>query len=150
PPDTSPLGMQHDLLFGLGMFAIGGALSGCFLTLQWMTSGDAGPRRHGLWLGVGLVVALVCGLTFGLDHRYVGGPLLLNFVLPDPIAGMRGLLLGLAVGAIVGALLLVAAYTTRAHPRRQMLAREGIALIIGLLLLTLPFWYVPLFAISIM
>jgi hypothetical protein len=150
PPDTSPLGMQHDLLFGLGMFALGGALIGCFLTLQWMTSGDAGPQRYGVWLSVGLVVALVCGLTFGLDHRYVGGPLLLHFVPPDPIAGMRGLLLGLACGVVVGALLLFVARIARAHPRRQMLLREGIALIIGLLLVTIPFWYVPLFAISIM
>jgi hypothetical protein len=31
-----------------------------------------------------------------------------------------------------------------------MLVREGIALIVGLLLVTLPIWYVPLFAISIM
>jgi hypothetical protein len=99
---------------------------------------------------VGLVVALVCGLTFGLDHRYVGGPLLLHFVPPDPIAGMRGLLLGLACGVVVGALLLFVARIARAHPRRQMLLREGIALIIGLLLVTIPFWYVPLFAISIM
>ena len=149
PPDTSPLGLQHDLLFGLGMFAVGGALIGCFLTLQWMTSSEAGPRRYGVWLGVGLVVALVCGLTFGLDHRYIGGPLPLFFVLPDPIAGTRGLLLGLAIGAIVGALLLVVARITRAHPRRHVLAREGITLMIGLLLMTLPFWYVPLFAISI-
>ncbi len=149
PPDTSPLGLQHDLLFGLGMFAVGGALIGCFLALQWMTSGDVGPRRYGVWLGVGLIVALVCGLTFGLDHRYVGGPFISNFVSPDPIAGMRGLLIGLAIGAIVGALLLVVARITRAHPRRQMLVREGATLIVGLLLVTLPFWYVSLFAISI-
>ena len=62
---------------------------------------------------------------------------------------MRGLLIGLACGVVVGALLLVVARITRAHPRRQMLLREGIALIIGLLLVMLPYWYVSLFAISI-
>ncbi|HEY1389124.1 MAG TPA: hypothetical protein VGF38_11320 [Ktedonobacterales bacterium] len=151
PPDTSPTGMQHDFLFGLGMFAVGGALIGCFLGLQWMSSRGTGVRRHSVWLGMGLIVALICGLTFGLDHRYVGGPFIPRSVLPDPVAGMRGLLIGLAAGVVIGgALALLTAHISNAAPRRQVAARMALVVIVGLLLLTLPDWYTPLFAISIM
>ncbi|MGE5335672.1 MAG: hypothetical protein ACM3N4_13300 [Nitrososphaerota archaeon] len=144
PPDTSPAGMLRNLLFGLGMFAVGGALSGCFLALQWRSSGGAGARRYGVWLGVGLVAALICGLSFGFDQMGVGGPLMLNPVPPDPVAGMRGLLLGLGSSILAVALLLAGVRITRAQPRWQLFAREIIVLAVGLLALMLPYWYTPI------
>ncbi len=150
-PDTSPIGLQHDFLFGLGMFAIGGALIGCFLGLQWALSQGQGARRYGIWLGVGLIGALICGLSFGLDHRGVGGPLLATQVqVPrEPAASVSGLLIGLAGGVALGILLLVGARITRTHARWHDAVRMALALIVGLLLLTLPYWYTPIFAISI-
>lgn len=151
PPDTSPVGLQHDFLFGLGMFAVGGALIGCFLGLHWALSSGDGARRNGVWLGVGMVVALLCGLSFGLDHRGVGGPLLAmqSQIAQDPAASMRGLLIGLVSGVALGVMLLVGARVGRTHARWQTVARTAFALIAGLLLLTLPYWYTPLFAINI-
>ncbi|HEX6541856.1 MAG TPA: hypothetical protein VF040_08895 [Ktedonobacterales bacterium] len=148
PPDTSPAGMLHNLLFGLGLFAVGGALIGCFLGLQWMASAEDGARHHRLWLGVGLIVALICGLSFGFGHRYVGGPLLVTPQLPpDPIAAVRGLLIGLAGGAVAGFLLLMLTRTN--HARWQTLTGTAMALLIGLLAVALPYWFTPFFAISI-
>lgn len=144
PPDTSPAGMLRDLLFGLGTFAIGGALVGCFLALQWRSSGSAGTRRYGVWLGVGLIAALICGLSFGFDQTGVGGPLIPNQIPPDPIAGMRGLLLGLGGGTLAAALLLAGVRITRAHLRWQVFTRELIVLAAGLLVLVLPYWYMPI------
>ncbi len=151
PPDTSPTGMQHDFLFGLGMFAIGGALIGCFLGLQWALSQEQGARRHGVWRGVGMVVALLCGLSFGLDHRGVGGPLFATqFQIPrEPAASVTGLLVGLAGGVALGVLLLVGARITRMNTRWHGVASMALALIVGVLLLTLPYWYTPIFAINI-
>lgn len=150
PPDTSPAGLQRDFLFGLGLFVIGGALIGCFLALQWSQPDKAGARRHGVWLGVGLVIALISGLTFGLDHRFVGGPFLAHLSFPtDPAASVRGLLIGLAAGVILGAALLVFVRATRSHGRWQAASRTILTLAIGVLLLTLPYWYTPIFAISI-
>lgn len=150
-PDTSPTGMQHDFLFGLGMFAVGGALIGCFLGLQWALSQGQGARRHSVWLGVGMAVALLCGLSFGLDHRGVGGPLLATqFQIPrEPAASVSGLLFGLAGGVALGILLLVGARISRTHTRWHAATVMGISLVVGLLLLTLPYWYTPIFAISI-
>ena len=150
-PDTSPAGLQRDYLFGLGLFVIGGALIGCFLALQWPRSDKAGARRHGVWLSAGLVIALICGLTFGLDHRFVGGPFLAHLQFPaDPAASIRGLLIGLAAGVILGALLLIFARITRSRGRWQVASRTILALAVGVLLVTLPYWYTPIFAISIM
>jgi hypothetical protein len=150
-PDTSPAGMQHDFLFGLGMFAVGGALIGCFLGLLWALSSGNGAWRHGVWLGVGMVVALLCGLSFGLDDRGVGGPLIAvqSQIAYNPEASMRGLLIGLAGGVALGVLLLVGARIGRTCTRWQDTIRLMPALIVGLLLLTLPYWYTPLFAINI-
>lgn len=152
PPDTSPAGQLHDFLFGLGLFAIGGALIGCFLALQWAPSDKAGARRHGVWLSAGLVIALICGLTVGLDHRGVGGPFIAaNLQVPlDPAASMRGLLIGSAAGAALAILLLVFARATRSRGRWHPASRTLLALVIGVLLVTLPYWYTPLFAINIM
>ena len=151
-PDTSPTGLLHDFQFGLGLFIVGGALIGCFLALQWMSSDKTGARRHGVWLGVGLVVALISGLTFGLDHRFVGGPLLSGHpqIALDPVATVRGLLIGLGVGMAFGALLLVFIRITRTRGRLQAALRTTLTLIIGILLVSLPYWYTPIFAISIM
>lgn len=151
PPDTSPTGMQHDFLFGLGMFAVGGALIGCFLGLQWALSSGDGARRHGVWLGVGMVVALLCGLSFGLDHRGVGGPLFaIQSQIPrEPAASVAGLLVGLAGGALIGILLLVGARIAQTHARLRALANLALPLVVGLLLLVLPYWYTPVFAINI-
>ena len=151
PPDTSPAGMLHDLLFGLGMFAVGGALIGCFLTLQWLASHASdrtGARRHGVWLGAGLVIALIGGLSFGLNQTGVGGPAPLLGVphIPyDPAAGAGGLLLGLVAGGAVGALLLLAA---RAHPRWRLAVGQVVALVTGALLMALPYWYIPVVGFS--
>lgn len=150
PPDTSPAGLQRDYLFGLGLFVIGGALIGCFLALQWAPNEEAGARRHGVWLGVGLALALICGLTFGLDHRFVGGPFIAHLPYPtDPATSVRGLLIGLAAGVILGAALLIFARVTRSRGRWQAASRTILALAIGVLLVTLPYWYTPIFAISI-
>jgi hypothetical protein len=150
PPDTSPAGLQRDFLFGLGLFVIGGALIGCFLALQWTPSDKTGARRHGVWLGVGLALALICGLTFGLDHRFVGGPFLAHLPFPtDPAASVRGLLIGLGVGALLGALLLILARAGRSHGCWRAASSTILALAIGLLLVTLPYWYTPIFAINI-
>ena len=152
PPDTSPAGMLHDFLFGLGLFVVGGALIGCFLALQWMSSAFPAGRRHSVWLSVGLVVAFIGGLTFGLDHRFVGGPPLIGApqIALDPAASVRWLLVGLAVGMVSGAGLLVFAHATRSRGRWQATARTTLALVVGVLALTLPYWYTPIFAISIM
>lgn len=152
-PDTSPAGLQHDFLFGLGMFAVGGALIGCFLGLHWTLSSGTGARRHGVWLGVGvgMVVALLCGLSFGLDHRGVGDPLLAvqSQIADNPEASMRSLVIGLVGGALIGVLLLIGARIVRTHARRHETVAMALALIVGLLLLALPYWYTPLFAINI-
>jgi hypothetical protein len=151
PPDTSPTGMQHDFLFGLGMFAVGGTLIGCFLGLQWALSSSNGARRHGIWVGGSMVVALLCGLSFGLDHRGVGGPLIAvqSQIAYNPDASMRGLLIGLAGGVALGVLLLVGARIVRTHARWHETVAMVFALIVGLALITLPYWYTPFFAISI-
>ncbi|HKT39305.1 MAG TPA: hypothetical protein VJR48_13100, partial [Ktedonobacterales bacterium] len=151
PPDTSPVGLQHDFLFGLGMFAVGGALIGCLLSLHWALSSGDDAWRHGVWLGAGMVIALLCGLSFGLDHRYVGGPLLATQfqIAQDPAASMRGLVIGLVSGMALGVLLLVGARIGRTHARWQTVARMVLALIVGLLLITLAYWFTPIFAINI-
>ena len=150
PPDTSPAGLERDFLFGLALFVIGGALIGCFLALQWTPTDKTGARRHGLWLGVGLVIALISGLTFGLDHRLVGGPFIAHLPFPtDPAASVRGLLVGLGGGFLLGALLLIFARVTRSRGRWWTASRTIVALAIGVLLVTLPYWYTPIFAISI-
>lgn len=151
PPDTSPTGMQHNFLFGLGMFAVGGALIGCFLGLQWALSSGNSARYHGIWLGVGMAVALLCGLSFGLDHLGVGGPLIVTQlqIAQDPDASIRGLVIGLAGGIALGVLLLVGARIAQTHARWYNAVRMALALIVGLLLIVLPYWYTPVFAISI-
>jgi len=150
PPDTSSAGLERDFLFGLALFVIGGALIGCFLALQWTPTDKTGARRHGLWLGVGLVIALISGLTFGLDHRLVGGPFIAHLPFPtDPAASVRGLLVGLGGGFLLGALLLIFARVTRSRGRWWTASRTIVALAIGVLLVTLPYWYTPIFAISI-
>jgi len=151
PPDTSPTGMQHNFLFGLGMFAVGGALIGCFLGLQLALSSGNSARYHGIWVGGGMVVALLCGLSFGLEDRGVGGPLIATQmqVPREPAASVSGLLIGLAGGVALGVLLLVCARIVRTRARWHDTVRLMPALIIGLLLLTLLYWYTPLFAINI-
>lgn len=150
-PDTSPAGMQRNFLFGLGMFAVGGALIGCFLGLQWLTSSTNRARRRSVWFGAGIVVALITGLSFGLAHRYVGGPLLATQlqIPPDPVASVRGLLVGLGGGVAVGALLLIVTRISAMHARWRIVASMTPSLLIGLLLLALPYWYVSVSAISI-
>ena len=153
-PGTATLGTLQGILFGLGLFAISGALIGCFLMLQWMTSGGVGARRYGVWLGVGLVTALICGLSFGLSLRGADSgpvPMILDtsYIRQDPVAGMRGLLVGLAGGAVIGMLLLWLARFSQVHARWQMVARQGIVIAVGLLLITLPLWYMPLVGVAI-
>lgn len=150
PPDTSPVGIQHDFLFGVGMFAVSGALIGCLLGLHWALFQGQGARRHSVWLGVSMIVTLLCGLSFGLDHREVGGPLIATQfqVAQDPVASMRGLVIGLASGVALGVLLLIGTRIGRTHARWHAVARMVLALIVGLLLITLPYWYTPIFAIN--
>lgn len=47
-PDLSAAAALHNVLFGLGIFAAGGALIGCFLALQRMSSKGRGAQRYAL------------------------------------------------------------------------------------------------------
>jgi len=52
-------------------------------------------------------------------------------------------------GVALGVLLLVGARITRMNTRWHGVASMALALIVGVLLLTLPYWYTPIFAINI-
>ena len=49
----------------------------------------------------------------------------------------------------LGVLLLVGVCITRMNTRWHDVASMALALIVGLMLLTLPYWYTPVFAINI-
>ena len=70
-------------------------------------------------------------------------------MLIDPDASIRGLVIGLAGGIALGVLLLVGARIAQTHARWYNAVRMALALIVGLLLIVLPYWYTPVFAISI-
>jgi hypothetical protein len=154
--DLSTTAALNNVLFGLSIFAVGGALIGCFLALQRMTAEGRGAQRYALWAGVGLVAGLICGIGFGLNVAGFGGPLItptpLNYVPdphPDPSGGVRGLLVGLVSGALLGILLLVLAGSRRLPSRWTLVIRESAALIVGMLALTFPLWYTPFWGIAI-
>jgi hypothetical protein len=155
-PDLSATAALNDVLFGLSIFAVGGALIGCFLELQRMAAQGRDAQRYGLWAGAGLVAGLICGLGFGLNVSLVGGQVYISHPLnwvpvphPDPAGGTRGLLVGLVTGDVLGVALLVLARSPRVPIRWHVAIREASALIIGTLVLTFPLWYTPFWGVAI-
>jgi hypothetical protein len=88
---------------------------------------------------------LASGLSFGMQHRFVGGPPLeLPPPVPDPRAGGIGLAIGAAAGILIGAGILLLRRQSVRHP----LARGAATACIGVTVLTMPLWLTPLLGIS--
>jgi hypothetical protein len=159
-PQQNTLG----LLYGYGVFSLIGLLlggiAGGLSALQYRevanTSADAGAGSHNQphWATFtpALFLGLLSGLSIGLLQRYVGGPLIMNAPLPDTQAGQSGLIAGLCSGVILGAGVALLWHRAEKGESRQGVARSmgGIALIVaGLIVISLPYWFVPLIGLSI-
>ncbi len=158
--DTStPLGWRLALGFGLIVFGVLGGLLG---VLAVLLAGHVAALRGSVVAAAGLALAiafgLACGLSLGFARRYFGGPFIPGGPRFDPLAGGQGLALGCLLGVaglliLTGLAILVARQARREHgeiPTGGQALVTGVSLaLIGVLTVTLPYWYVPLFAVSI-
>lgn len=147
----SPAADALGFLYGLGIFGLGGLLVGGLVgVLVGSLRGSAGGTWRGAALTAGLVGGLATGLAAGIQHRDVGGPLLPGWhLVPDPVAGGwglgLGLLGGLAGGMLCGALL----RWVDQRPEERVGVCGVIVVALGVTVLLLPVWFVPVVGVHI-
>lgn len=153
PPVVRSLG----LVYGLGVFGLGGALVGALLgslarRRSGATNDGAGATIHWAGLAPGLAAGLAGGLAAGFAVGFVGGPPpppFLRLPQPNPAAGWMGLWVGLAGGALVGVGLAAALAWAERRPERRSLVLGAVAVAMGILVLTLPHWYLTVFFLNV-
>jgi hypothetical protein len=149
PPQPSA---QLGLVYGLGLFTLGGALVGGLASA---------PTRFRSWVGritlaqvataVAFGTGMAAGVATGLQHRYIGGPAPLLPPPPiDPVAGGIGLAGGLVGGLALGVVFAVLLKKAEQRPERNLLLFGGVLIILGLVMWSLLTWFVPLIYIDIM
>lgn len=149
---------------GVGLFAVGGALMGGIAgglagQARSETTDTAPVSRLGssAWpvATPGLFLGLVGGLAIGLTYRYIGG-----YLIPtgqsNPQAGMVGLLIGGASGLLAGIGIAVLwnrggkPVSDRQAARRTVGPGAGVdLLLLGVVVLSLPYWFIPLVGLNI-
>ncbi|MGO8951626.1 MAG: hypothetical protein ACLQUY_29025 [Ktedonobacterales bacterium] len=147
----APLPAELGIVYGLGLFVMGGALVG----------GLAGGsnRSHDLaggpglpWIAsvVGLSAGLAAGLGTGLQHSDIGGPAIIGpQPVFDPMAGAMGLAIGLAGGLAVGILCAVVIQQAEQSRRHGWLVFGAVLILLGLVIWSLSSWYIPFRALDV-
>ncbi len=157
--DTStPLGWRLALGFGLIVFGVLGGLVGILaVLLARRVAALRGSAVTAAGLALAIAFGLACGLSLGFARRYFGGPFIPGGPRYDPLAGGQGLALGCLLGVagvlvLAGLTILVArdARSEGAIPTGGQALVTGVSLALtGVLAVTLPYWYVPLFVLYI-
>jgi F0F1-type ATP synthase membrane subunit c/vacuolar-type H+-ATPase subunit K len=142
---------QVGLIYGLGLFTLGGTLVGGLASAPTRFRSWAGRIT---WAQVVTVVAfgtgMMAGVAIGLLHRYIGGPSLPPALPIDHVAGGIGLAGGLIGGLALGMVCAVLLNTAEQQPERNLLLFGGVLIVLGLVMWSLLTWFVPLTYIDIL
>jgi hypothetical protein len=152
-------GFGGALLLAAGGALLGGVAGGLAGQQRGETSGATLASRARLpsWLvaAPALFLGLLGGLAVGLTYQYVGANII---PIPgsNPQTGMVGLLVGGATG-LLGGIGIAALWNRAGKPELDRQAAStgarlgtGIALILlGVVVLTLPYWFTPLLGLNI-
>lgn len=149
-PLSPSLAQTLGVVYGLGLFALGGALVGGLAGALARKAPAAGPASpHWAGVAAGLVAGLASALATGLQHRYVGGPAIIPSPVVDPMAGGIGLAVGLVAGQWVGLVCALLLARAEAQPGRRAILFGAVLLLLGLVAWTMSSWFTPLIAIDI-
>ncbi|MGO8950516.1 MAG: hypothetical protein ACLQUY_23225 [Ktedonobacterales bacterium] len=160
--------MLHGQLVGFGLFAVTGALIGGVAgelassqkrsTIRGEVRTSAVPQPSWLTFAPGLLLGLVGGLSTGLGFLFIGGPeeVARASAPTSPQAGMAALLVGSVVGLAGGIGIAIIwnraeRLVNAASARRSRRSKVGVSMalvVLGLVILSLPYWFVPLVAFT--